>query len=51
MQIKQYGFFLNGDKLLKTVKCTDLESAKNKLNFLYPINFNIQIKFIKNIEL
>lgn len=47
MEIKQYGFFLNGVNLLKIVKCTDIKSAKNKLNFLYPINFNIQIKQIK----
>lgn len=46
MKIKQYGFFLNDESLLKIVKCTDIKAAKNKLNFLYPINFNIKIKQI-----
>jgi hypothetical protein len=42
--MKTFGYFLNGKILLKTVKCSNLKSAKAKLNFLYPVNFNIQIK-------
>jgi hypothetical protein len=42
--MRTFGYFLNGEILLKTVKCSNLKSAKAKLNFLYPVNFNIQIK-------
>ena len=42
--MKTFGFFLNGEILLKTIKCSNLKSAKAKLNFFYPINFNIEIK-------
>lgn len=41
--IKTFGFYLNGEKLLKTVKCSSLEAAKKKLNFSFPVNFNICI--------
>ena len=49
--MKQFGFYLNGETLIKTVTCKDLKSAKAKLDFYYSENFNIQIKFIKNITL
>jgi len=49
--LKKYGFYLNGQKLLKTVICSNMEAAKNKLDFYYAINFNIQIKFIENFNL
>jgi hypothetical protein len=42
--MKTYGFYLNGETLLKTVKCSNIQAAKKKLDFSYPINFNIQIK-------
>ena len=42
--MKTYGFYLNGKTLLKTVKCSNVQAAKKKLDFSYPINFNIQIK-------
>ena len=42
--MKTYGFYLNGETLLKTVKCSNVQAAKKKLDFSYPINFNIQIK-------
>jgi hypothetical protein len=45
--MKKYGFYLNGEKLIKTVTCSSFEKAKGKLDFIYPINFNIQIKEIK----
>lgn len=44
MKANRYGFFLNGETLIKTVVCSDMKAAKAKLNFLYPVNFNIQIK-------
>lgn len=43
---KTFGFYLNGETLLKTVKCSSLKYAKDKLDFYYPVNFNIQIKEI-----
>lgn len=45
--MKKYGFYLNGNKLLKCVYCSSLKHAKAKLDFRYPVNFNIQIKEIK----
>lgn len=45
--MKTFGFYLNGETLLKTVKCSDLKAAKGKLDFHYPVNFNIQIKEVK----
>jgi hypothetical protein len=45
--MKTFGFYLNGETLIKSVKCSDIKAAKGKLDFLYPINFNIHIKEIK----
>lgn len=45
--VKKYGFYLNGEKLLKCVYCSSIDKAKEKLNFRYPVNFNIEIKEIK----
>lgn len=42
--MKTFGFYLNGEKLLKKVVCSDIKKAKAKLDFSYPVNFNIQIK-------
>jgi uncharacterized protein (DUF3820 family) len=47
MELHQYGFYLNGKTLIKTITCANLKQAKAKLDFFYPINFNIQIKLIK----
>lgn len=44
---KEFGFYLNGETLIKKVKCSNIKAAKGKLDFMYPINFNIQIKEIK----
>lgn len=44
--MKKFGFYLNGETLLKTVTCSNLKAAKGKLNFYYPENFNIEIKEI-----
>ena len=46
--IKEYGFYLNGEALIKVVKCSSVKHAKKKLDFFYPVNFNIQIKLIDN---
>jgi len=46
LNIKSFGFYLNGETLLKSVKCSDISAAKKKLDFYYPENFNIQIKEI-----
>lgn len=43
----KFGFFLNGETLLKTVVCSNLKAAKGKLNFYYPEKFNIEIRLIK----
>jgi hypothetical protein len=51
MKKKKYGFYLNGEILLKTVLCDTEEQAYEKLIFAYPTNFNITIKFIETIEL
>jgi hypothetical protein len=45
--MNQYGFYLNGQTLLRKVVCSSIEAAKKKLNLLYPENFNIEIKLIK----
>ena len=45
--IKTFGFYLNGETLIKQVKCGNPKAAKGKLDFMYPQNFNIQIKEIK----
>lgn len=47
-KFKKYGFFLNGETLIKTVYCNNMQAAKQKLNFFYPENFNIQIKSLNN---
>ena len=47
MKINEYGYYLNGEKLLKTVKCKDIETAYKKLVFVYPEHFNIKIRLIK----
>jgi hypothetical protein len=44
---KTFGFYLNGETLIKQVKCSNLKAAKGKLDFMFPVNFNIQIKEIK----
>ena len=46
--MKRYGFYLNGETLLRTVVCTNIAAAKKKLDFIYPVNFNIQIKLVSN---
>lgn len=46
LSTKIFGFYLNGETLLKTVKCSNIQYAKKKLDFFYPVNFNIQIKEI-----
>ena len=51
MKTKKFGFYLNGEKLVKTVICANKKAAKDKLNFHFPENFNIEIKFIKTIRL
>lgn len=51
MKLRQYGFFLNGETLLKVCTCKNLKQAKGKLDFFYPVNFNIQIKFIKTVAI
>lgn len=51
MKLKQYGFYLNGETLIKTCTCKSIQQAKAKLDFFYPVNFNIQIRFIKTIEI
>ena len=45
---KTYGFYLNGETLIKKVKCSNIKYAKKKLDYFYPVNFNIQIREIKN---
>ena len=42
--VKKWGFYLNGQTLLKTVHAKTKEAAKKKLDFMHPVNFNIQIK-------
>ena len=51
MKLKQYGFYVNGETLIKTCTCKSIKQAKAKLDLLYPVNFFIQIKFIKTIEI
>ena len=51
MKLQKFGFYVNGERLIKTVICSDIEAAKKKLDFLYPVNFNIQIKKISDFEL
>lgn len=51
MKTNEYGFYLNGEKLIKTVKCSDLKAAKAKLDFHYPINHNIEIKRLRSFNI
>ena len=48
--MKTFGFYLNGETLIKSVKCSNIKYAKAKLNFRFPQNFNIEIKEIKTIK-
>ena len=45
--MKKFGFYLNGETLIKTVTCSDMAAAKKKLDFHYPANFNIEIRELK----
>ena len=45
--IKTFGFYLNGETLIKQVKCSNIKAAKGKLDFMFPQNFTIQIKEIQ----
>lgn len=47
LNTKTFGFYLNGETLLKKVKCSTIKHAKSKLDFYYPVNFNIQIREIQ----
>lgn len=51
MKLRKYGFYLNGEKLIKTVICQNIDAAKKKLDFYYPVNFNIQIELIDEVSI
>jgi len=44
--LNKYGFYLNGELLLKSVICSSIKKAKAKLDFNYPENTNIEIKIM-----
>ena len=45
--LKTFGFFLNGETLIKKTKCFNKKQAFEKMKFSYPVNFNIQVIEIK----
>lgn len=50
MKIKVFKVLLNGEKELREIKAFSRDAAKGKLDFLYPNNFNIELRFDREEE-